>query len=107
MRFAFVVLTIALVAFQFLIYSTEAISYDLTTIIQAEEVLSKIRAREAIDYNYVIIDGDLNLSNIDLPISLISRVGRENEVPFLSESAKIIDSPINIKLCAILWKGFF
>ncbi|MDQ1260861.1 MAG: hypothetical protein QG575_42 [Euryarchaeota archaeon] len=97
MRLAFVVLTIVLVFLQLEIYSTEAASDGLTTIIQAEEVLNKIRAHEAIDYDYVVINGDLNISNIDLPILLISRVGQENEVPFLSKNIKIIESHINIR----------
>jgi hypothetical protein len=65
--------------------------------ISSSEILGKIANDDIIDYDDVSINGDLDLSKIDLPLTHITRSSYEFGFPYLSENARIINSPISIR----------
>jgi len=68
--------------------------------IPASEILEKIRKGDPVEHNGVIIEGNLDLSGLDLPTEHVERTDEEKEVG-LSESIKIVISPIAITNCKI------
>ena len=68
-------------------------------IVQASEILAKIERGEPVEYDGVIVEGDLDLSEVDLPIESVvkKRNYYEGEICWsLAREAKIINSLISI-----------
>ena len=59
-------------------------------------MLERIEMRIPIDYDNVIIVGDLNLSSLQLPSKQKERSEFEQEIRYLSTDVKLIESPISI-----------
>jgi hypothetical protein len=64
--------------------------------VQASEILKIIEDGDLVIFNRVIIKGDLNLSELNLPTKHIERSSYEVEVLCLSEEAKLVKSTIRI-----------
>ncbi len=60
--------------------------------VQAREILSKIQNGEPVEYDHVIVRGDLDLSKSDLPERYVSRTTYEIDRLGLSETPKVINS---------------
>jgi len=65
-------------------------------VVQASEILAKIKRGEAVRYDGVIIEGDLDLSELDLPIKHVERTW-EDINDGLTEAVKLVESSILIK----------
>jgi len=73
----------------------EDASADFRKRVQAKEILAEIWRGDPVEYESVIIVGDLNLSGLNLPMKHIERNDKDiNEV--LSEDVKLVASPIRI-----------
>ena len=78
-----------------LIIPAQSISYeDSPNVVWAEDILSQIKRGEAIEYDQVIIGGDLDLNKADLPT--IERDWFDSERLGLKESVKVVNSTIVI-----------
>ena len=64
-------------------------SKNLLSVIPASEILAKIQKGEPVEYDHVIVGGNLDLSKLDLPKKLVNRT-------FKGETQKVIASPIRI-----------
>ena len=76
--------------------TTQAAPDDERRIVPAEDILGKIEKGEPVNYDNVIVVGDLNLSEVDLPTRHVERTGEEILWWGLTEEAKTVKSPINI-----------
>jgi hypothetical protein len=65
------------------------------TEIPASEILDKIQKGEPVDYNSVAIEGDLDLSKLELPMQQIEQPGAQRKQGLL-EIAKLVSSRIEI-----------
>jgi hypothetical protein len=70
-------------------------SSDQRPVIPASEILTKIERGEDVEYDYKVIEGDLDLSGLDLPTEKVSRTKQELRQR-LSEELKVIASEITI-----------
>jgi uncharacterized protein YjbI with pentapeptide repeats len=77
-------------------------SSDQRPVIQASEILAKIERGEDVEYDGVIVEGDLDISGLELPTEHVERTKWEVEVLGLIEDAKIVKSPITITNCQIM-----
>jgi hypothetical protein len=66
-------------------------------VVQASEILGKIERGEPVNYSHVIIEGDLNISDLDLPRVPVARSKNEIEFLGLSESLKLVRSTLVIE----------
>ena len=88
---------LALVAlFLLLAVSSQAAPDDPKRIVPAEEILGKIERGEPVDYNNVIVVGDLNLSEVDLQTKHVERTYHEIKWLGLAEEVKVVNSSISI-----------
>jgi hypothetical protein len=77
-----------------------ASSDDSRKVVPATEILDKIEKGEPVDYDGVVIEGNLDLTNLDLPIEFIERDWFELHLGLLPEryrvnsSIKIVNSEI-------------
>jgi hypothetical protein len=71
-------------------------SQQAEKIIRAEDILVKIETGAPVDYDNVIIQGNLNVSDLELPIKYRELSEFEQSIDYLSTDAKYIDSAINI-----------
>jgi len=71
-------------------------------IIQAEEILTKIKRGEPVEYENVVIEGDLNLNKVELPTGHVERTKFETEDLRLAEEARLVSSHIIITKSEIL-----
>jgi len=74
---------------------------DHLKVVPATEVLAKIQRGDPANYDNVIIKGDLNLNQLKLPKGHVKRSAYELNILGLSEDAKIITSPIEIRNATI------
>ena len=70
-------------------------SSDQRPVIQASEILAKIERGEDVEYDGVIVEGDLDISGLELPTVRVERTGDEKRIG-LSEERKVISSLIAI-----------
>ena len=70
-------------------------SSDQRPVIQAREILDKIERGEDVEYDGVIVEGDLDLSGLELPTVHVERTETKNEFRFTKEQ-KVISSQITI-----------
>ena len=64
--------------------------------VPAEEILAKIERGEPVEYDGVIVVGDLDLSEVDLPTKHVERTEDEIEDMGLTEEVKVVESPVII-----------
>ena len=64
--------------------------------VPASEILDKILKGEDVEYNCVIVKGDLDLSKLDLPTQHIERTDAQKKGWNLPEEAKVVKSEIKI-----------
>jgi len=69
---------------------------DSRKVIQAGEILAAIEHGEPIEYDDVIVEGDLDLSGLDLLSEHVGRTWFEIEVLDLTEEVKVVNSSISI-----------
>ncbi|MGB5099015.1 MAG: pentapeptide repeat-containing protein [Methanothrix sp.] len=69
---------------------------DYTKTVPASEILAKIEKGEPVEYDHVIIKGDLDLSQLNLPNGHINRSLYDTSILGLTENAKIVTSEIKI-----------
>jgi len=72
-------------------------SSDQRPVIQASEILAKIERGEDVEYDGVIVEGDLDISGVELPTEHVERTNYEIEYLGLADEAKMVKSPIRIK----------
>ena len=77
-------------------YDGEAQEPGERRVVQASEILEKIQKEVPVEYHDVIIEGDLDLTMLDLPEQRVERTGIEINVLGLAEIAKIVASRIQI-----------
>lgn len=78
-------------------FNTACIVYEKPSReISSNEIIDKIAKGDLIDYDDVTINGDLNLSKINLPLTHITKSSFEFGLSQLSENARIVVSPIII-----------
>jgi hypothetical protein len=65
-------------------------------VVSAQEILDKIERGEPVEYDHVIVEGDLDLSELDLPKRHVHRTRYEIEPFGLSESVMLVSSPIGV-----------
>jgi len=65
-------------------------------VVPAKEILDKIERGEPVEYDHVIIKGDLDLRGIDLPKRRVNRTSFEIKILDLSENASVVSSRIVI-----------
>lgn len=93
------ILALALVALLLMGFANAA-SDDSRKVVPATEILDKIEKGEPVDYDSVIIEGNLTLTNLELPIEFIERDWFELDLGLLPEryrvnsSIKIVNSDI-------------
>ncbi len=75
---------------------------ELTRVVQAEEILKKIELGQPVEYNNVIVEGDLDLSGLDLPRVAIERMEIERNHWGLLDYELAVTSPIIIVNSVIL-----
>jgi len=69
---------------------------DSHRVVQASEILAMIERGEDVEYDGVIVEGDLELSGLDLPKEHVERNDDEVEVMDSGEGSKLINSSIRI-----------
>jgi uncharacterized protein YjbI with pentapeptide repeats len=69
---------------------------DGREVVQANEILEKIERGEPVEYDHVLVEGDLDLGKLDLPKRHVNRNWIEIGVLRLSENATIVSSPIRV-----------
>jgi len=74
---------------------SEGASSNSREVVQASDILAKIERGEPVKYDGVIIEGDLNLSELDLPTEHVDRTEYEKSLG-LAEELKLVRSSINI-----------
>lgn len=84
-----------------LFLGASGLSYQSSEVVRAEEILDQIEFGAPVDCYGVIIDGDLNLSRLNIPIEFKERSDFEQEIHYLSTNSKIVESPIDIIDCEI------
>lgn len=77
--------------------SEDAKGVDDLRIVPASEILAKIERGELVEYDNVIIEGDLDISKLNLPKEHIDRTNFERHYLELSEDLTLINSIIKIK----------
>ncbi|HOO53063.1 MAG TPA: pentapeptide repeat-containing protein [Methanothrix sp.] len=82
-------------------------SEDSRKVVQASEILAAIERGEPVDYDGVIVEGDLNLSGLDLPTEHVERTEDEIEYWGLAEEVKVVESSIKITNSEILGNTIF
>lgn len=76
--------------------ASDGATEDSREVVQASVILAAIEQGEPVDYDGVIVEGDLDLSGLDLPTEHVERTEYEILWWGLTEEAKLIESPINI-----------
>ncbi|HOO55093.1 MAG TPA: pentapeptide repeat-containing protein [Methanothrix sp.] len=71
-------------------------SSDQPPVIQASKILAKIERGEDVEYDGVIVEGDLDISELKLPTDHVERTDLEKEMFGLSKEMKVISSQITI-----------
>ena len=64
-------------------------------VIQASEILAKIKRGEDVEYDGVIVEGDLDISGLELPTEHVERTAFDKQLE-LSDNLKLINQQITI-----------
>jgi len=65
---------------------------DSRSVVQATEILAAIERGEPIEYDFVIVEGELNLSELNLPTEHVERTWADIEYFGLTEDVKLVES---------------
>jgi len=76
-------------------------------VVPAQEILDKIESGLPVEYDHVIIKGDLDLSKLDLPRRQVNRTSYEIRWLGLSENMTLVSYPIRINDSTIEGKVYF
>lgn len=79
-------------------------SSDQRPVIQASEILAKIERDEDVEYDGVVIEGDLDISGLDLPTEHVDRTEAEKHLG-LPDEMKLISSLIVINNSIFFWES--
>jgi len=82
-------------------------SSDQRPVIPASEILAKIKRGEDVEYDGVIVEGDLDISGLELPTAHVDRTEHENRAFGVSNELKVISSQIMITDSEIRGKVIF
>lgn len=82
-------------------------SSDQRPVIQASEILAKIERGEDVEYDGVIVEGDLDISGLDLPTEHVKRTEHEYRTLGVTNELKVISSQIMITNSKIRGKVIF
>ena len=76
--------------------ASDGASEDSRKVVQASEILAAIERGEPVDYDGVIVEGDLDLSGLKLPTEHVDRTYEEINYFDLTNEVMVVESPINI-----------
>lgn len=76
--------------------ASDGASEDSRRVVQADDILAAIERGEPVDYDGVIVEGDLDIGGLDLPTEYVAVPEFETPLKNLVEEFKIIESPIDI-----------
>jgi len=82
------IIVLSLIVFTTAVHEAEAASENTFQEVKASEILSKIQNGKSVEYDHVIIRGDLDSSELDLPIKRVNRTTYESEASLFSEKSK-------------------
>jgi hypothetical protein len=74
---------------------------DPRKVVQASEILEKIERGEPVVYTDNVIEGDINIGDLMLPVVRIARSPNEIKQEGLSENLRVVRSPLIIQGCLI------
>jgi hypothetical protein len=63
-------------------------------VVPAQEILDKIERGVPVEYDHVIVEGDLDLGRLEMPKQRVNRTLDEIEFHVLSENATLVSSSI-------------
>ena len=89
-------LALALILFLMLLHPAGARDGEGMRVVQAQEILDKIERGEPVEYDHVIVEGDLDLGKVDLPRIKMQRTPYEIETLGLDKNATVVSSYIEI-----------
>jgi hypothetical protein len=85
-----------LVLCSLIFFAANGASQQTGNIIEPEEILKKIEEGSPVNYDNVIIDGDLNLTGLRLAQRHNERSETERGIDYISDNVKLINSSIDI-----------
>ena len=94
-------LALALILFLMLLHPVGARDGEGMRVVPAQEILDKIERGEPVEYDHVIVEGNLNLRELDLPKIKMKRTSHEIEWLGLDENATMVSSSIEIRYSTI------
>jgi hypothetical protein len=86
---------LVLVVLPLAVHGDDVSSKNSFTEVQASEILAKVQNGEPVEYDHIIIKGDINISQLNLPIKQINRTSFDLVFGY-SESLKVVSSSIRI-----------
>jgi len=93
-------LALALVVFFMLLHPVGARDGEGMRVVPAQEILDKIERGEPVEYDHVIVEGDLDLGRLELPKRHVNRTANE-KYSGLSENATLVSSIVRINASII------
>ncbi len=87
---------LALIILLLLLHPAGARAGEGMPVVPAQEILDKIERGEPVEYDHVIVEGDLDLGKLELPKRHVNRTWDEIEYYGLSENASFVSSSIRI-----------
>ncbi|MGV8126934.1 MAG: pentapeptide repeat-containing protein [Methanothrix sp.] len=100
-------LALALILFLMLLHPAGAGDEEGMREVPAQEILDKIERGEPVEYDHVIVEGDLDLYRLELPKRWANRTDFEVEYIGLSEDVMLVSSSIRLNDSAINGKISF
>ena len=90
-------LALALIVFLMLLHPAGARDGEGMRVVPAQEILDKIERGEPVEYDHVIVEGDLDLEKVELPRTdfKVDVFGLSEDVMLVSPSIRLNDSAIN------------
>lgn len=98
-----IVIVLALIVLPLAVHGDDATSKTTFREVNASDILPMVQKGETVEYDHVIVKGNLDLSQSDLPTKRVSRTHTEKLRGF-SETRKIINS--HIKITDSIFDGF-
>ena len=77
--------------------------FDAMQQVNPKEILDKIEKGDLVEYNQIIVDGYLDLSNLNLQQKTIPITNEDQRTLGISENKKVIKSIIKITNSIIKW----
>lgn len=89
-------MALALILFLMLLHPAGAKDGEGMRVVPAQEILDKIERGEPVEYDHVIVEGDLDLRKVDLPKQRVNRTDFQIEVLALSQYVMLVSSSIRL-----------